>query len=171
MSKQQNPLVFLPSHIDEGASTFEVEVKPEMVGLESYMFHTPIRCKLDFDRIGDRINLGVVVTAEIGVSCSKCGKPSRIELKTSSGMTFLPREEDEEEDVSATDLELYSEKLDIVPIVRDAFLLALPIAPLCRSDCKGLCPSCGADLNKGECSCDKKQRANPFEELKRLVDG
>ena len=43
--------------------------------------------------------------------------------------------------------------LDLLPMVRDAIHLAVPIAPRCRPDCRGLCPVCGADLNKGQCSC------------------
>jgi uncharacterized protein len=35
--------------------------------------------------------------------------------------------------------------------VREAVLLDLPLAPLCRPDCAGLCPECGADLNAGDC--------------------
>ena len=38
-------------------------------------------------------------------------------------------------------------KIDLAPIVRDEMLLAIPISPLCRSDCKGLCPVCGENLN------------------------
>ena len=38
---------------------------------------------------------------------------------------------------------------------REAVVLALPLAPLCRPDCAGLCPTCGADLNAGECSCPR----------------
>jgi len=38
-------------------------------------------------------------------------------------------------------------KLDLAPIVRDEMLLAIPISPLCRADCKGLCPICGENLN------------------------
>jgi uncharacterized protein len=43
--------------------------------------------------------------------------------------------------------------LDPEPMVRDAIGLALPFAPLCRADCKGLCERCGGDRNLGECSC------------------
>jgi uncharacterized protein len=39
------------------------------------------------------------------------------------------------------------------PLVRDALLLELPLAPLCREDCRGLCAHCGADLNDGPCDC------------------
>ncbi len=39
-------------------------------------------------------------------------------------------------------------KLDLAPIVRDEMLLAIPISPICRPDCKGLCPICGENLNE-----------------------
>jgi uncharacterized protein len=37
--------------------------------------------------------------------------------------------------------------------VRDAIVLELPMAPLCRDDCRGLCPQCGADRNEADCGC------------------
>lgn len=43
--------------------------------------------------------------------------------------------------------------LDLEPLVRDAVLLELPLAPLCRGDCAGLCPICGANRNEGDCGC------------------
>ena len=43
--------------------------------------------------------------------------------------------------------------IDLGPLVRDAIVLELPMAPLCREDCAGLCPQCGADRNDGECGC------------------
>jgi uncharacterized protein len=44
-------------------------------------------------------------------------------------------------------------QLDLEPLVREAVVLELPLAPLCRPDCLGLCPTCGADLNSGPCQC------------------
>jgi uncharacterized protein len=49
---------------------------------------------------------------------------------------------------------LHGDDVDLEPLTRDAVLLALPLSPLCRPDCKGLCPSCGADWNDGPCSCE-----------------
>ena len=43
--------------------------------------------------------------------------------------------------------------MDLLPLARDAVLLNLPLAPVCRPDCAGLCPTCGADLNEGPCLC------------------
>jgi uncharacterized protein len=43
--------------------------------------------------------------------------------------------------------------LDLGPLVREALLLELPATPLCRPDCRGLCPRCGVDRNVETCSC------------------
>jgi uncharacterized protein len=48
---------------------------------------------------------------------------------------------------------LDGEQLDLRPMVRELVLMELPAAPLCRDDCAGLCPKCGADLNAGPCGC------------------
>ena len=42
---------------------------------------------------------------------------------------------------------------DLAPLVHDAILLDLPLAPLCRADCRGLCPYCGIDRNEDSCDC------------------
>ena len=45
-------------------------------------------------------------------------------------------------------LRLVDDLLDLEPVVRDAIVLSLPLAPLCKDDCRGLCSQCGVDLNK-----------------------
>ena len=45
------------------------------------------------------------------------------------------------------------DSIDMEPLVREALLLDLPLAPLCTPGCRGLCPTCGADLNLGLCGC------------------
>jgi len=57
---------------------------------------------------------------------------------------------------AATDDEPYpieDDVIDLGPMVRDAVVLELPAAPLCRAGCLGLCPRCGTDRNEGECGC------------------
>ena len=48
---------------------------------------------------------------------------------------------------------LAGDELDLEPLARDAVLLDLPLAPLCRDDCAGLCPTCGANRNIESCEC------------------
>ena len=51
--------------------------------------------------------------------------------------------------------EAIDDLIDVTELLRDELLAAQPMKNLCKADCKGLCPKCGANLNEGECSCDK----------------
>ena len=56
------------------------------------------------------------------------------------------------------------------PVVRDAVMLAMPINPLCRPDCKGLCPVCGADRNASDCGHNNTRTDLRWEPLSRLKE-
>ncbi|MGP1470463.1 MAG: YceD family protein [Schwartzia sp. (in: firmicutes)] len=59
--------------------------------------------------------------------------------------------------LAENEAERFSEDaINIAPLVRDTILSAQPISNLCRDDCRGLCSRCGADLNRGECGCDRR---------------
>ena len=58
--------------------------------------------------------------------------------------------------MQTVDEEPYSGKtIDLAPALREQILLAAPPSPLCDEACKGLCPTCGKDLNAGDCGCEK----------------
>ena len=50
---------------------------------------------------------------------------------------------------------LNDDELDLTELVRQLIAMHLPLRPLCRDDCLGLCPRCGQDLNEGSCTCDE----------------
>ena len=50
--------------------------------------------------------------------------------------------------------------LDLAPLLREQAWVAIPMKPLCRADCKGLCPQCGATLNLESCTCEA-ERVDP----------
>jgi uncharacterized metal-binding protein YceD (DUF177 family) len=103
------------------------------------------------------------------VACSRCVGPVKLNLDETLRVTFMPPgempAEDEAEpaseegpEVSEGDLDVFpydGEKIDLEPLFREQFVLAVPYAPLCREDCKGLCPQCGIDRNTGTCNCEK----------------
>jgi uncharacterized protein len=68
------------------------------------------------------------------------------------------------------DYVLSGELLDLGPVVRDAVILELPLLPLCRDDCAGLCPTCGADLNSGACPGHDEVSTSPFAGLRDLLE-
>ena len=53
--------------------------------------------------------------------------------------------------------------------IRDETVLALPLAPVCRQDCKGICALCGADLNTSPCQGHEDAESSPFAVLKDLL--
>jgi DUF177 domain-containing protein len=59
-------------------------------------------------------------------------------------------------------------QVDLAPMVREGVLLAVPDAPLCRPDCPGLCPTCGADLSLGPCGCPTEVRDERWAALNQL---
>ncbi len=61
--------------------------------------------------------------------------------------------------------------LDLAPLVRENFLLGIPIQVLCREDCKGLCPQCGKDLNEGPCGCSDEPIDPRLTGLRGLIAG
>lgn len=60
--------------------------------------------------------------------------------------------------------------IDLTGPAQDEVALALPVAPLCRKDCKGLCPTCGTDLNSAPCEGHGDDSDSPFASLKDLFD-
>ena len=59
-------------------------------------------------------------------------------------------------------------QIDLEPLLREYALLEIPISPVCRPDCKGLCPVCGANLNKTDCG-HRPEASSPFSALKDLL--
>ncbi|MBP3731597.1 MAG: DUF177 domain-containing protein [Mailhella sp.] len=58
--------------------------------------------------------------------------------------------------------------LDLASLLWEEFSLALPVKPLCRQDCKGLCPVCGKNLNQGDCGCTSEAGDPRLAALRRL---
>lgn len=117
----------------------------------------PDPATVDADVVLDSVDGGIEVTATVfapwEAECRRCLKPVGGRLETRVREMYRPRPPGEAPDEDEETYPLSGELLDLRPLVRDAILLALPIAPLCRDDCAGLCPTCGADLNDGPCDC------------------
>ena len=79
--------------------------------------------------------------------CRRCLKPAKGDLRVEFQELFEPRPREGES------YRLGHDSIDFEPLAREALTLDLPLAPLCTEDCRGLCPTCGADLNMGDCDC------------------
>ena len=118
------------------------------------------------------------------VACGRCVGPVDLHFEEPLRVTFMPRaeleaaaseagDEDADEDgaeLAADDLDVYAydgDAVDLEALIREQYVLAVPFSPLCKDDCKGLCPQCGVDQNQTTCGCD--QPIDPrFEALKGL---
>lgn len=110
-----------------------------------------------------RTKHGILVTAQVSgterLPCSRCLRETEEPVKAQLEEEFfatvdavtgarLPRPEDPEAFVIDD-----RQTLDLEEPLRQSWMLDLPMQPLCRPDCRGLCPRCGADLNLGPCEC------------------
>jgi len=90
---------------------------------------------------------------ELMVACSRCVNPVTLHIDEKLRVTFLPRHEiPDDEDLDVFPYE--GERVDLEPLLREQFVLAIPFAPLCTETCKGLCPQCGIDRNTASCTCE-----------------
>ena len=97
------------------------------------------------------------------LSCTRCLKPLDEDVDDGFELLFLtdveePTEEEvelEEEDLGIVHLQEV-EELELDPYLVEELQLNIPMKPLCRPDCAGLCPVCGRDLNEGKCDCRKE---------------
>jgi uncharacterized protein len=107
---------------------------------------------------------------ELTVACSRCINPVKLVIDENLRVTFMPRSElpedddeakdpsdaDEGPEVAEDDLDVFpfdGERINLEPLFREQFVLAMPFAPLCADTCKGLCAQCGIDRNTASCSC------------------
>ena len=110
----------------------------------------------------------------LALSCGRCLEPFTTPLETAFDLLLVPAPQGaapEEEELSAAELDLdfYSgETVDLEAIIREQIILMAPLKPLCQENCRGLCPACGADLNRETCSCPAGKSDSPFAALAKL---
>jgi len=118
--------------------------------------HSQLRVRLSGERV--MINGGVV--ADLEVTCCRCAKgfPQHVEKTFSVEYWPDPKVDHEGEELELTydelDIGFYrDDKIDLSAVVTEQILLDIPMKPVCRESCKGLCDQCGADLNEETCGC------------------
>lgn len=131
-----------------GASR-RVGMTEKVAGLSTEM--VVISEEVRVDGLLQGVEEGIVVSGTVSgrmtCNCARCLKEfsQALDVEVRELFTHTSSEED---DYPITDGEI-----DLEPCARDALLLSVPFAPLCKQDCLGLCPRCGGDRNLGECAC------------------
>ena len=120
----------------------------------------PFRGSARFLWTNERILALVKGETTVAQQCSRCLEPfeqtihveiEEVFVPTVDMATGLPIHPDDEDEALLID---EHHILDLSEILRQSILLALPMTPLCRPDCKGLCPVCGTNLNYETCTCE-----------------
>jgi len=124
-----------------------------------YAVTEPVRLHVDVFRTGERFRLAGRVQTVLELPCSRCLEPYRQPLDAAFDLMYHPQAvnvgegelEVEEADLSTAFYE--DDEIDLGQLMREQFYLALPMKPLCSDECRGLCPVCGTNLNRGTCGC------------------
>jgi uncharacterized protein len=122
----------------------------------------PIEVSGQIEAVGEGMLVSLAVRTRWHGECVRCLAPTEgpLELRTRE----LFREGPTTDDTYG----FTGEVLDLSELVHDVLVLELPVLPLCRDDCRGLCPICGADRNEGACGCESAKATSPFDVLDGL---
>ncbi|MFN2566291.1 MAG: DUF177 domain-containing protein [Gemmatimonadaceae bacterium] len=91
------------------------------------------------------------IEGKVALDCRRCLGETTADVEDEVHLIFAEAADPDDPDVYVIDPG--ARELDLRPVVREQWLLDAPAYALCRPDCKGLCPTCGTDLNAGDCDC------------------
>ncbi len=135
-----------------------------------YRVVTPVFLAIDIEQKGSVYRVYGSVRTTLELDCGRCLDPFPLPVESAFDLRYVARAEDgaaeAEREVTEDDLATAffdDGMLDVADLMREQFQLALPMKPLCAPSCRGLCSTCGANLNRTECGC------NPVWEDPRLA--
>jgi uncharacterized protein len=143
---------------------------------DEYRVAAPVEMSLDVRALGDEA-FGVAgrLGTRLEVECSRCLEPFEVPVDALVDLRYVPHERNTgegDQEVADDDLgtAYYRDgMLDLIELMREQFVLALPMKPLCSDDCRGLCPQCGTNLNKAPCDCVPAWEDPRMAQLKALL--
>jgi len=144
--------------LTQGENHWPNAVAATEMGLDPAIFRSGIAVDLTVDKRVGKITV-VVSTSSNGILvCDRCGEEFERLITGKYPVLFVQRSHPLPDELPGDDVRSFlvgQEELDVSTEVRDAILLSLPTKSLCREDCRGLCPNCGANLNLEPCRCRK----------------
>jgi uncharacterized protein len=174
------------SHIRQPETEFKKVFQPAEVQSkdEEYRITAPVALQMVIHKDHDRFRLVGTVTTELELACSRCLEPYRMPIDREFDLRYLPSgaaaqagdagdREDESDEVEDDDVAITfyrDEHIDLTELLREQFYLALPMKPLCREDCQGICPQCGSNRNSAPCDCQPQWEDPRLAGLKTLLD-
>ena len=93
------------------------------------------------------------IEGDVVMPCRRCLNDASAHVSGEEHVIFVDADDEEADNPDVYTLDPRADEIDLRPAIREQWLLIVPAFVLCRDDCKGLCPTCGVDLNAGECHC------------------
>ena len=165
-------------HVDRTfqPSEFEASVGQD----EEYKVAAPVHLELDVHKDGEAYRVTGRVTTRLQLECGRCLEPFESAVDSPFELRYIPLPvtvgepalENAEREVAEDDLTtaFYKEdSIDLGALMHEQFVLALPMKPLCRETCKGLCVHCGTNFNKETCNCAPQWTDPRLAALKGLI--
>ncbi len=165
-------------HIRQPETTLARRYEPVAFERRASQFRVvaPVRLEATIYKDRQRFRLLGTVTTAMELACSRCLEPFTWPIDARFDVRYLPQsentgaEEGEVEEDDLADAFYRDEVIDLGQLMEEQFYLALPMKPLCRDDCKGLCPSCGTNLNMETCDCQVRWEDPRLAGLKALMN-
>ncbi len=137
---------------------------------------------IDYDLVltnaGEGVLASGMVRAHVVGTCDRCLEDAEFDIASEVDEYFLyeaPSEEELSDDEDEVDFSLVGDDntIDLAAPIMAAIVMETPFVVLCSEDCKGLCPTCGANLNEGDCGCaamraEQAAKEGPFAALASL---
>ncbi|MDO4270770.1 MAG: DUF177 domain-containing protein [Eubacteriales bacterium] len=133
----------------------------------AYPFQSPVQISGEVSNDSGVPRMKGTIKTIYSTACARCLKPLNI-LLTAEVDTLLSDDPDAEEEDDL--FVLTGDSVDPADILVPALILRVQMTYLCREDCKGICPHCGADRNEVDCDCEKKQIDPRLAALRALLD-
>jgi len=144
---------------------------------QNYSFPSPLNVEARGNWSKPAFYVEIAVESKIEVPCRRCLDPAMVAINGNFSYLYSlsPAEGSSERsyghgDDSYVCIKSWGKYLDIASQVWDALILSLPNDVLCKDDCRGLCPVCGTNLNRGSCNCSRNETDPRMEVLKDIED-
>jgi len=155
---------------------YEKTYEPAAFAVEDQPFRVvePAVLAFDIEKDGARFRLAGSLRTALQLACSRCLESFTMPVNAAFDLRYQPRtsnagegeREIQEDDLSTAYYD--DESIDLGQLMREQCYLAVPMKPLCREECLGLCPVCGTNLNRGACSCRRDWEDPRLAVLKKL---
>lgn len=135
-------------------------LKEQCPDLEGKLAHEGMTFKGHLSRQGDDAFLRGNLSGVFDYSCSRCLEAAKVPVRIPVQVSFIARDQDDEDEDDEDDVDVAhfdGDEIDIGPELREQLLLNMPVHPVCRESCAGLCPGCGINRNQKTCDCAAKQ--------------